>query len=174
MKTGAIAIAALALITGSAMAHGSGGGGMGMGGGMGGGMSGRFGAGATGMSHMPAVAHAPGSDSMGRDDGAHADLDHDATLHAASDLGKLNADHASATAFEHASSRSTVGALATYQSQMKAALALSDSAAQSAAITAARQQLAASTKVTLTSATATKIDADLGINGASPDLGTSP
>ncbi len=176
------------------------GGGMGMGGGMGGGMGmpsqgmGHIPSGAPlgQPSTIPQGSPVRSGDTIGgtvstsakSGEDAQADTDADtgmseshlgtnAQLQAAADLGKLNAYHASATAYEHASSKSAVGAIATYQKQMKAALSLSDSTAQNAAITAARQQLASSTKVTLTSATASKLDADLGINGASPDLGTN-
>ena len=93
---------------------------------------------------------------------------------AASELGKLNAAHASATALDHAAAKSAVGAIATYENQMAAALALSDPAAQYAAITAARQQLALSTNKDLTASAASRIDGMLGISGASPTLGTTP
>ena len=93
---------------------------------------------------------------------------------AANELGKLNAAHASAMALDHAASNSAVGAIATYENQMAAALALSDPAAQDAAITAARQQLALSTNKSLTASAASRIDGMLGISGASPTLGTTP
>ena len=77
-------------------------------------------------------------------------------------------------ALDHAASNSAVVAIATYENQMTAALALSDPAAQDAAITAARQQLALSTNKDLTASAASRIDKVLGITGASPTLGTTP
>ena len=96
-----------------------------------------------------------------------------AVANVASQLGKLNAAHASPTAFDHAAPNSAVGAIATYKSEMTAALALTDPAAQTAAITAARQQLASSTNKDLTASAVTKIDDTLSISGASPTLGTT-
>jgi len=95
------------------------------------------------------------------------------TANVASELGKLNAVHASTVAMQHAAPNSAVGAIATYKSDMLAALALTDPAAQAAAITSARQQLAAGTNKNLTVSSVTKIDAMLGISGASPSLGTT-
>ena len=92
----------------------------------------------------------------------------------ASELGKLNAAHAASAAMRHAAPNSAVGAIATYDAQMSAALALSDPAAQSAAIIAARQELSASTNKELTVSAATRIDSMLGIAGAPPELGTKP
>jgi hypothetical protein len=93
---------------------------------------------------------------------------------AASELGKLNAAHASATALDHANPNSAVGEIATYEDQMNAAMGLNDPAAKSAAITAARQQLALSSNRQLTSSAISKIDGMLGISGADPTLGTTP
>jgi len=93
---------------------------------------------------------------------------------AASELGKLNATHASPTAFDHANPNSAVGEIATYEDQMNAAMGLDDPAAKSAAITAARQQLALSSNKQLTSSAISKIDGMLGITGADPTLGTAP
>jgi hypothetical protein len=115
-----------------------------------------------------ALAHIPASVSLGAGVGAQVEAS------AASELGKLNAAHASTVALDHAASNSAVGAIATYESQMNAALALEDPAAQDAAITAARQQLAQSTNKDLTASAVTRIDAMLGITGASPTLGTTP
>jgi hypothetical protein len=92
----------------------------------------------------------------------------------ASELGKLNAAHASSTALSRAAPNSAVGAIATYDAQMTTALALNDPAAKDAAIIAARQQLSASTNKELTVSAATRIDSMLGITGASPELGTKP
>jgi len=96
-----------------------------------------------------------------------------ATANVASELGKLNAAHASTVAMQHAAPDSAVGAVATYKTQMLAALALTDTTAQSAAITSARQQLATTTNKDLTASAVTKIDAMLDIKGASPSLGTT-
>ena len=102
-----------------------------------------------------------------------ADTATSAQINAADELGGLNAAHANSHAFQHANSHSMVGAIATYQTQMKAALALTDTTAQDVAITSARQQLAAATNKTLTASAVTKLDGILGITGASATLGTS-
>ena len=91
----------------------------------------------------------------------------------ASAMGGLNADHASANARANASSNSRVGEIATYQSQMKAALAIQNPAQRNAAITSARQQLAQTTNKPLTSSAITNLDQQLNIQGASPTLGAS-
>ncbi len=57
---------------------------------------------------------------------------------------------------------------------MNASLALADPAAQDAAITVARQQLALSGNKQLMSSAVTRINGMLGISGASPELGTTP
>jgi len=204
MKSGAIFVAAFALLTGSALAHGGGGGmggglggsmGGGMGGSMSGGLGGGFGGGMNGsMSSSSTFSHSSnGVSANGAATGqslnalvksdsspgstTSASLKTDATttaqLHAADELGKLNAAHASLTADQHAASNSTVGAIATYRKAMTAALSISNTAQQNAAITAARQQLAASANVTLTASAVTKVDSLLGISGASASLGTS-
>ena len=95
------------------------------------------------------------------------------TANVASELGKLNAAHASTMAFQHAAPGSAVGAVATYKTQMLAALALTDPTSQSAAVTSARQQLAATTNKDLTVSAVAKIDTMLNIKGASPTLGTA-
>jgi len=95
-----------------------------------------------------------------------------AEINAAIELGRLNAAQ---TASERAASNSAVGAIVTYENQMNAALARGDQGERDAAITAARRQLAlAGNKQQLTPAAVTRIDALLGINGASPALGTTP
>jgi len=96
-----------------------------------------------------------------------------ATANVASELGKLNAAHASSVAMQHAAPGSAVGAIAAYKTEMLAALALTDTSAKSAAITSARQELATATNKDLTVSSITKIDAMLGIEGASPTLGTA-
>ncbi len=86
-------------------------------------------------------------------------------------LGNLNAAHASATARANASPNSMVGRIAAYETQMNAALAIQDRTARNAAIVAAREQLAQSANKPLTSENIAKVDAMLGIRGASPQLG---
>jgi len=94
-----------------------------------------------------------------------------AEINAAIELGRLNVAQ---TAPERAASNSAVGAIVTYENQMNAALARSDQGERDAAITAARRQLALAGNKQLTPAAVTRIDALLGINGASPALGTTP
>lgn len=185
MKNGAIFVAAFALLAGTAFAHGAGGGGGGMGGGMGGGFGGSMSS--HSFSHVPSGAPlgqpsmvpqntaAKSGNSIGTTVSSSVANDATATaqLRAANELGKLNAAHASLTAQEHAASNSTVGAIATYRKAMTDALAITDTAKQDAAITAARQQLATSANVTLTASEAAKVDGLLGISGASPSLGTA-
>ncbi len=86
-------------------------------------------------------------------------------------LGNLNAAHASATARANASPNSMVGRIATYESQMNAALAIRDRSDRNAAIVAAREQLAESANKPLTAGNIARVDAMLGIRGASPQLG---
>jgi len=93
---------------------------------------------------------------------------------AANELGKLNAAHASPIALQHAAPNSAVGMIASYESQMNSALALTDPTARDAAITTARQQLAAASNKKLTPSAVTRLDGTLGIVGASPTLGTTP
>jgi hypothetical protein len=96
-----------------------------------------------------------------------------AEVNAASELGKLNAVHASANAREHANANSTVGSIATYESQMKTALAISNTTQRNAAIVSARQQLAEDSNKQLTPSAVASIDSSLSIQGASPQLGTT-
>ena len=91
---------------------------------------------------------------------------------AASILGDLNAVHASAEGMTHASADSMVGEIATYKTAMTAALSETDQVTQTADITAAREQLASATNKQLTADAATQLDAQLGIQGADPALGT--
>jgi hypothetical protein len=93
---------------------------------------------------------------------------------AANELGKLNAAHASPVAFAHAAPNSAVGVVATYQTQMNDALALTDPAARDAAIIAAREQLGLASNKQLTPSVVERIDGMLGIAGAPPDLGATP
>ena len=93
-------------------------------------------------------------------------------------LGALNAAHASPNALNHASSNSRVGHIATYDKAMVTALAMPTNtpvaiAAQTAAISAARTQLAASSNKTLTPEVVTKVDGYLGLGSSDPRIGTS-
>ncbi len=88
-------------------------------------------------------------------------------------LGSLNADHSSERARAKASSNSRVGEIATYQSDMKAALSIQNPTQRDAAITSARQQLAQATNKPLTARAITDLDQQLNIKGASPTLGAS-
>jgi len=97
-----------------------------------------------------------------------------AQANAANQLGKLNAAHASPVALAHAAPNSTVGVIATYETQMGDALALTDPAERDAAIISAREQLGLASNKQLTPSAAARIDGMLGITGASPDLGTTP
>ena len=97
-----------------------------------------------------------------------------ANARAANVLGNLNAAHASSMALQHASSHSTVGAIATYRTSMHNALALTDTTAKTNAIIAARQQLALRANKRLTPTAITRVDGLIGISGADPTLGTTP
>jgi len=88
-------------------------------------------------------------------------------------MGSLNAAHSSDKARAHASSNSRVGEIATYESQMKAALAIQNPTQRNAAIISARQQLAQTTNKPLTARAITGLDQQLNIKGASPTLGAS-
>jgi len=124
-----------------------------------------------------ALLHTPPGNAFGRvptNVGAPSLAGGGAQANAAAALGKLNAAHASPTALEHAAPNSAVGAIATYQSQMNSALALTDPMAKDDAITAARQQLALTGNKQLTPSAITQIDGMLGISGADPTLGTTP
>lgn len=92
----------------------------------------------------------------------------------ASELGKLNAAHASSTALAHASSKSIVGQIAAYKTAMQTALAETDTTQQATDITTARVQLASTTNKQLTPDAISKVDNMLGISGADPTLGTTP
>jgi hypothetical protein len=86
-------------------------------------------------------------------------------------LGNLNAVHASERARANAAAGSTVGAIGNYETDMKAALAISNATQREAAITRARQQLAQTANKPLTSGAIAQIDSELRIQGASPRLG---
>ena len=151
---------------------------------VGGGMNGRFGGQAdTGMSAQGrASTNGPAASDrdFGRDraedrTNANSRIDGNAstTGNARSELGGLNADHASPTARANAASGSRVGEIGTYETQMKSALAISDPTQRNAAITKARQTLAQTTNKPLTSGAIAQLDSDLHIQGASPQLGAS-
>jgi len=123
--------------------------------------------------NMSTHTNGEASTSHGASMGASADAHTSAQVNAAAYLGKLNAAHASRTALRHAAAGSAVGAIATYQSEMTAALAMSDATARTAAITAARLKLGSTTNKVLTSSAVVQIDAMLGITGAASDLGTT-
>jgi len=113
-----------------------------------------------------ALSHSAGPKALGLTSAGQAN--------AASELGKLNAAHASPVALAHAAPNSAVGMIATYQTQMGDALALTDPAQRDAAIISAREQLGLASNKQLTPSAAARIDGMLGITGASPDLGTTP
>jgi hypothetical protein len=71
----------------------------------------------------------------------------------------------------NASPNSMVGRVATYETQMKAALAIQDPTRREAAIIAAREQLAQSANKPLTAEAITRVDGLLGIQSAPPQLG---
>jgi hypothetical protein len=174
--------------------RGGGGGGGGFGGGFGGGIGGARAGGASGVNgnfggqsgaHIGAQgrANTNGPSAANRDFGtdraqareSDQGLNHSqAEANAASELGKLNAAHASATARDNAAPNSAVGSIAAYDQEMSAALAISDPTSRNAAIVAARQRLALNSNKDLTPSAAARIDGMLGINGAPPNLGTTP
>jgi hypothetical protein len=104
-------------------------------------------------------------------DRSHGNASAGANAH--SQLGGLNAAHASDTARAHAASNSRVGEIGTYETDMKAALAISNPTQRNAAITRARQKLAQESNKPLTSSAIAQLDSDLKIQGASPSLGAS-
>jgi len=88
-----------------------------------------------------------------------------------SQLGGLNAAHASDNARAHAASGSRVGEIGTYETDMKSALAISNPTQRNAAIVRARQKLAETSNKPLTSSAIAQLDSELKIQGASPTLG---
>jgi hypothetical protein len=96
-----------------------------------------------------------------------------AHANAASALGSLNAAHASANARTYAATTSRVGQVATYETRMRAALAITNPTRRDAAITAARQELAGRTNKELTPGAVARLDNMLSIQGASPQLGVT-
>src|SRR6266853_2137895 len=154
LLTLALSVPALAAGRGGG-AGGSFGGGVGVGGGLGvGGASGvNSNFGGQSSAHIGAEGHVNtnGPNATDRDTGIDRSRDREsaqglnhsqAQANAASELGKLNAAHASTTARENAASNSTVGSIAAYDKEMSAALAIRNPTARDAAIVAARQKLA--------------------------------
>jgi hypothetical protein len=92
-------------------------------------------------------------------------------------LGPLNAAHASPEALAHASPRSMVGKIATYDRAMLAALSMpartpQQIAFRQQAITNARETLADQTGRTLTPTVVSRVDHLLGLPPSNPTLGT--
>lgn len=94
-----------------------------------------------------------------------------AHANANSQLGGLNASHASDNARAHAAAGSRVGEIGTYETEMKSALAISNPTQRNAAITRARQKLAETSNKPLTSSAIAQLDSELKIQGASSSLG---
>jgi hypothetical protein len=143
--------------------------------GRGGGAGGGFGGGGFGVGGASGVHGNFGGQSranIGAE--GRANTNGQAQANAASELGKLNAAHASATARGKAAPNSAVGIIATYDKEMNAALAINDPMARNAAIVSARQNLALNSNKQLTPTAAARIDSILGISGAPPNLGTTP
>jgi hypothetical protein len=88
-----------------------------------------------------------------------------------SELGGLNAARASENAQANANANSRVGEIATYESRMRTAMAITDTTRRNAAITDARRQLAQTSNKPLTADAITQLDSELNIQGASPRLG---
>lgn len=93
------------------------------------------------------------------------------TAQGQSALGGLNAARASENAQANAAANSRVGEIATYETRMRTAMAITDPTRRDAAITDARRQLAQTTNKPLTSDVITQLDSELNIQGASPRLG---
>ena len=155
---GALLAVAPALAGGVAFAKGGNGGGdgNGNGGGHGGGAADTHGAG----------AHASGSHGHG----GQAALGHGTGhgLASASQLGALNAVHASATARAHAAPGSRVGVIASYERSMIRALAMpietpAQRAVRSAAIGQARAQLSATANKPVTASVIRTVDRELDL-----------
>ena len=170
---GALLAVAPALAGGVAFAKGGNGGDNG--GGNGGGHGGGAAAGAADT--HGAGAHASGSQGRGSQSGAshafggqaaHSHDHHGRGLASASQLGALNAIHASATARAHAAPGSRVGVIATYERSMIRAQAMpaatpAQRAIRSAAITQARTQLSATANKPVTASVIRTVDRELGL-----------
>ncbi len=176
-----------------ASAHGGGGGGGGDGGGGGGGGNG--GGGNGGGADHGGADHA-GADHAGADHGGNAGTAaasghgaHSADVSAGSHgrgsashgqlssaLGALNAAHASPVALAHASPTSKVGQIASYDRAMLSALGMpattpAQIAARTAAIAAARAQLANASNKGLTPDVVAAVDSQLGLPASDPSIG---
>ena len=89
------------------------------------------------------------------------------------ELGSLNAARASENAQTNAAAGSRVGEIATYETRMRTALAINNTARREAAIADARRQLAQTSNKPLTADAITQLDSELNIQGASPRLGAA-
>lgn len=104
---------------------------------------------------------------------ARASTNTNAQQQAANQLGGLNAARASENAQANAAAGSRVGEVATYETRMRTAMAITDPARRDAAITDARRQLAQTSNKTLTADAIAQLDSTLNIQGASPQLGAA-
>ena len=180
--------AALSVCIGPVAAQGRGVGGgaaVGVGGPMGSvngqaGMNGRFGGQSNANIGTQGRLNTNGPGASDRDFGADRSADRAANRDSAnasagangnSQLGGLNAAHASDNARAHAASGSRVGEIGTYETDMKSALAISNPTQRNAAIVRARQKLAETSNKPLTSSAIAQLDSELKIQGASPTLG---
>lgn len=144
------------------------------------GMNGRFGGQSNANIGTQGRLNTNGPGASDRDFGADRSADRAANrdsanasagAHGNSQLGGLNAAHASDNARAHAASGSRVGEIGTYETDMKSALAISNPTQRNAAIVRARQKLAETSNKPLTSSAIAQLDSELKIQGASPTLG---
>jgi len=144
------------------------------------GMNGRFGGQSNANIGTQGRLNTNGANASDRDFGADRSADRAANRDSAnasagangnSQLGGLNAAHASDNARAHAASGSRVGEIGTYETDMKSALAISNPTQRNAAIVRARQKLAETSNKPLTSSAIAQLDSELKIQGASPTLG---
>ena len=162
---------------GNAMGHANVGAGSPMGSAnVGAGMNGRFGGQSSANMGAQGRLNTNGPNAADRDFGAdraadRANANASANANGNSQLGGLNASHASDNARAHAASGSRVGEVGTYETDMKSAVAISNPTQRNAAITAARQKLAQTSNKPLTSSAIAQLDSQLKIQGASPTLG---
>ena len=92
---------------------------------------------------------------------------------AANVLGALSPARASSSARQNVSLKEMVGYIETYETEMKAALALQDPGRRSTAITVARGNLALVANKQLTPPAITRIDGLLGLPASPATLGTT-
>lgn len=166
---GALLAVAPALAGGVAFAKGGNGGGNGggHGGGAAAGAADTHGAGAHASASQGRGSHSGTSHAFGGQ-AAHSHDHHGRGLASASQLGALNATHASATARAHAAPGSRVGVIATYERSMIRAQAIpaatpAQRAIRSAAITQARTQLSATANKPVTASVIRTVDRELGL-----------